>query len=119
VPKKNLLKGFPLAMQKLEWDEEQDPVPRAGNCTATWTASPRGYFRGQQRHFPRLDFIAQLTLHIPPQGKHLLRRYGLYSSLGRQRGDPVNRSRDAIKWHIGYYRPFHRCEEIHVKSGRC
>jgi hypothetical protein len=44
----------PLAMQKLEWDEEQDTVPRAGNCTATWKSSPTGYF----------------------QGKHLLRRYG-------------------------------------------
>jgi hypothetical protein len=65
----------PFAMQKLEWDEEQD--------TVTWSSSPTGYFRGQQRHFSCLDFIAQLTLHIPPQGKHLLRRYGLYSSRAR------------------------------------
>lgn len=65
----------PLSLQKLEWDEEQD--------TITWTSSPTGYFRGQQRHFSCLDFIAQLTLHIPPQGKHLLRRYGLYASRAR------------------------------------
>jgi hypothetical protein len=36
----------PLAMQKLEWDEQQD--------TVTWNSSPTGYF----------------------QGKHLLHRYG-------------------------------------------
>lgn len=65
----------PLAMQKLEWDEEQD--------TVTLRSSPSGYFRGKQVHFSCLDFIAQLTLHIPPQGKHLLRRYGLYSSRAR------------------------------------
>jgi hypothetical protein len=56
----NLVRRFqyilraPLAMQKLEWDEEQD--------TVSWKSSPTGYF----------------------QGKHLLRRYGLYASLGRQ-----------------------------------
>jgi hypothetical protein len=66
----------PLAMQKLEWDEEQD--------TVTWNSSPTGYFQGKQVHFSCIDFIAQVTLHIPPQGKHLLRRYGLYASLGRQ-----------------------------------
>jgi hypothetical protein len=43
----------PLAMQKLEWDEEQDAV--------TWNSSPTGYF----------------------QGKHLLCRYGLYASRAR------------------------------------
>jgi hypothetical protein len=35
-------------------------------------------------HFSALDFIAQLTLHIPPRGRHLVRRYGVYSSQGRQ-----------------------------------
>lgn len=30
--------------------------------------------------FPVLDFIAELTQHIPPKGKHLIRYYGLYSS---------------------------------------
>jgi hypothetical protein len=33
----------PLAMQKLDWDEEQD--------TVTWSSSPTGFFLGQQRHF--------------------------------------------------------------------
>lgn len=30
--------------------------------------------------FPVLDFIAELTQHIPHKGKHLIRYYGLYSS---------------------------------------
>ncbi len=30
-----------------------------------------------------LDSIAQVTLHIPPQGKHLLRRHGLYACSAR------------------------------------
>ena len=30
--------------------------------------------------FDVLDFLAELTRHIPPKGKQLLRRYGLYSS---------------------------------------
>ena len=31
----------------------------------------------------RLPLIAQVTLHVPPRGKHLVRRYGLYSSRSR------------------------------------
>jgi len=59
----------------VEWDQEQDPV--------TWKAPQKGFFMGTERHFSCLDFIAQLTLHIPPRGRHLLRRFGLYSSRGR------------------------------------
>jgi len=48
-----------------------------------------------------LDFIAQLTLHISPKGKHLLRRYGVYSS--RARGTwkkrPALRIRAAEQWY--------------------
>jgi hypothetical protein len=65
----------PLSLQKSHWDEEQDAV--------SWKSSPSGYFKGRQRHFSALDFIAQVTLHIPPRGRHLVRRYGLYSSRGR------------------------------------
>lgn len=73
----------PLSLQRIRWDEQQDTVPRAGNCTATWSASPSGFLKGKIRHYSSLDFIAQVTLHIPPRGKHLVRRYGLYSSRGR------------------------------------
>jgi hypothetical protein len=59
----------PLAMQKLEWDEEQDTVPRAGNCTATWKSSPTGYFQGKQVHFSCLDFIRPVDPAHSPAGQ--------------------------------------------------
>jgi len=52
-----------------EWDEQKD--------TVTWKAPQKGFFKGTERHLSCPDFIAQLTLHIPPRGKHLLRRFGL------------------------------------------
>jgi hypothetical protein len=74
---------------KIDWSitKQQD--------TVTWTSSPSGYFKGRQRKYSSLDFIAQVTLHIPraavmrsvtgapPRGRHLVRRYRLYSSRGR------------------------------------
>jgi hypothetical protein len=65
----------PLSLTSIHWDQDRD--------TVTWKAPQKGYFKGKERHFSCLDFIAQLTLHIPPRGRHLLRRYGLYSSRGR------------------------------------
>ena len=38
------------------------------------------YFKQNVRMFDALDFIAELTQHIPPKGVQLIRRYGLYSS---------------------------------------
>jgi hypothetical protein len=88
-----------LSLQKIYWDPDQDAV--------TWKSFTSGYFRGREQHFSALDFIAQLTLHIPraavtqsvtgappsagsrlrskrreARGRHLVRRYGLCSSLG-------------------------------------
>jgi hypothetical protein len=40
-------------------------------------APQKGFYKGTERHFSCLDFIAQLKLHIPPRGKHLLRRFWL------------------------------------------
>jgi hypothetical protein len=83
----------PLSLRMIEWDQDQD--------TVTWKAPQKGYFKGTQRHFSCLDFIAQLTLHIPPRGKHLLRRYGLYSSRGRGtwKGRPALASRAPQYWY--------------------
>ena len=58
----------PLAMQKLDWDEEQDTITRR--------SSPTVYFQGKSMHFSCVDFIARLTLHVPHRGRYLLRRYG-------------------------------------------
>jgi hypothetical protein len=97
----------PLSLQRIRWDEQQD--------TVTWSASPSGYFKGRIRHYSSLDFIAQVTLHIPqggshakrdgspPRGKHLVRRYGLYSSRGRGtwKDRSALRSRAPANWYGG------------------
>jgi len=65
----------PVSLEKLYWDGLTDTVLRH--------APKKGHFRGEDRYFSGLDFIARMTLHIPPKGKHLVRRYGVYSSRGR------------------------------------
>jgi hypothetical protein len=83
----------PLSLTMIEWDEQED--------TVTWKAPQKGYFKGKERHFSCLDFIAQQTLHIPPRGRHLLRRYGLYSSRGRGtwKDRPALASRAPQNWY--------------------
>ena len=48
-----------------------------------------------------LDFIAQVTVPIPPRGRHLVRRYRLYSSRGRGtwKDRPALRSRAPANWY--------------------
>ncbi len=41
------------------------------------------YFGQNFKLFDALDFIAEVTVHIPPKGKQYIRRYGLYSSRTR------------------------------------
>jgi len=55
----------PLSLEKIHWDEEQD--------TVTWKSCTSGYFGGREQHFSALNFIAQLTLHIPKGGSHAKR----------------------------------------------
>jgi hypothetical protein len=64
-------------------------------------APKRGHFRGEARYFSGLDFIARITLHIPPKGKHLVRRYGVYSS--RTRGTWKRRPALALRAAEGWY----------------
>jgi SAM-dependent methyltransferase len=56
----------PVSVEKLYWDSETD--------TVLWRAPRKGPFKGEDRYFAGLDFIAQLTLHIPPKGNHLVRK---------------------------------------------
>jgi len=83
----------PLSLRLIEWDEQQD--------TVTWKAPQKGFYKGAERRFSCLDFIAQLTLHIPPRGNHLLRRFGLYSSRGRGtwKDRPALASRAPQNWY--------------------
>jgi hypothetical protein len=62
----------PIFLEKLHWDSLTE--------TVLWHGSQKGHFRGEDRYFSGLDFIARITQHIPPQGKHLVGRYGVYSS---------------------------------------
>jgi hypothetical protein len=41
------------------------------------------YFKENMKMFDALDFIAELTQHIPPKRIQLIRRYGLYASRTR------------------------------------
>jgi hypothetical protein len=45
--------------------------------------------------FKASDFIAELTQHVPPKHKHLIRYYGLYSS--RMKGK-ANKDRNLVKF---------------------
>ena len=47
----------PLSLRRIRWDEQHD--------TVTWSAPPSGFFKGRIRHYSSLDFIAQVTLHVP------------------------------------------------------
>ncbi|TVQ41519.1 MAG: hypothetical protein EA384_00185, partial [Spirochaetaceae bacterium] len=38
------------------------------------------YFKQNLHMFEALDFLTDLTQHIPPKGLQLIRRYGLYAS---------------------------------------
>ena len=47
------------------------------------------YFKQNVHLFDALDFLAQLTQHIPPKGLQLIRRYGLYASRTRGRWEEM------------------------------
>jgi len=59
------------------------------------------WFKGRQRRYSSLYFIAQVTLHLPPRGRHLVRRYGLYTSRGRGtwKDRPALRSHAPANWY--------------------
>jgi hypothetical protein len=50
------------------------------NGTVIYKTKYNEYFKKNIKLFSADDFIAELTIHIPPKHKHLIRYYGLYSS---------------------------------------
>ena len=53
---------------------------------SVWSAASDDLFAGVARNFQvfgPLDFLAELTQHIPDQGEHLVRYYGYYSNKAR------------------------------------
>jgi hypothetical protein len=83
----------PVYLEKISWDSDTD--------TVVWKAPQTGPHKGRERYFSGPDFIAQLTLHIPDKGKHLVRRYGVYSS--RSRGTWKRRPALALRAAAGWY----------------
>jgi hypothetical protein len=65
----------PVSLEKIVWEKKTD--------TVVWKSPVKGPHKGKEKYFSGPDFIARLTLHIPPKGKHLVRRYGIYSSRAR------------------------------------
>ena len=61
----------PVSEQKLSYDKDTD--------TVTWTASPKGYYKGQKETFKGYEFMDRLVTHLPPRRMQLVRRYGIYA----------------------------------------
>ena len=62
----------PLSLKKIRHEPFKSPV--------LFHTTYSQYFKQNVKMFEALDFIAELTQHIPPKGVQLIRRYGLYSS---------------------------------------
>lgn len=62
----------PVSMQKITYE----PFKR----NLLYHTKYNEYFKENIKLFSATDFIADLTIHIPPKGKHLIRYYGLYAS---------------------------------------
>ena len=69
----------PVSLQKILYARS--------NGTIIYKTKYNEYWKENIKLFKALDFIAELTQHIPPKHKHLIRYYGLYSS--RTKGKAV------------------------------
>jgi hypothetical protein len=45
--------------EKISYDVKTD--------TVTWTASPKGFYKGKKEHFRSFEFMDQLMAHLPPR----------------------------------------------------
>jgi hypothetical protein len=62
----------PISLKKIRYE------PFKGRVLFHTTYSE--YFKQNVHMFEALDFLAELTQHVPPKGLQLIRRYGLYAS---------------------------------------
>jgi hypothetical protein len=69
----------PVSLQKILYSRS--------NNTIVYKTKYNAYWGENIKLFKASDFIAELTMHIPPKHKHLIRYYGLYSS--RTKGKAV------------------------------
>ena len=74
----------PISLKKIRYE------PFKGRVLFHTTYSD--YFKQNVHLFAALDFLAELTQHVPPKGLQLIRRYGLYASRTKAVGaDAVGR----------------------------
>ena len=66
----------PISLEKIKYESFHGKV-------LFKTQKYNKYFKENFRSFDVLDFIADVTAHIPPKHKQYIRRYGLYSSRSR------------------------------------
>lgn len=71
----------PISLKKIRYE------PFKGRVLFHTTYSE--YFKENLHMFDALDFIAELTQHIPPKGLQLIRRYGLYASRTKGRWEEM------------------------------
>ena len=76
----------PISLKKIRYE------PFKGRVLFHTTYSE--YFKENLHMFDALDFIAELTQHIPPKGLQLIRRYGLYASRTKGRWEEMPWCRD-------------------------
>jgi hypothetical protein len=62
----------PVALKKITYESTKKKI--------LYHTKYNDYWGENIKLFNATDFIADLTLHIPPKGKHLIRYYGLYAS---------------------------------------
>jgi hypothetical protein len=63
--------GGTTCAEKIQYASDSD--------TVTWTASPKGYYKGRSETFKSFEFVNRLAGHLPPRRIQLVRRYGAYS----------------------------------------
>lgn len=62
----------PISLKKINYDPFK--------CRVLFHTHYNNYFKENVHMFKGLDFLAELTQHIPPKGIQYIRRYGLYAS---------------------------------------
>jgi hypothetical protein len=71
----------PVSLQKILYARS--------NGTIIYKTKYNAYWKENIKLFKANDFIAELTQHIPPKHKHLIRYYGLYSSRTKGKANKV------------------------------
>ena len=61
---------------KISYDAIEDIV--------TWTAAPKGFYKGKSETFKGFEFVDQLVAHLPQRRVQLVRRYGVYAGKVRK-----------------------------------